>query len=1363
MANTIKLSIKVDDDGSLSIVGKNAKDASEKLDDVAKSSDKAGKSSKTLDRNLKGTANMTSNGTKQFAKMSQGITGGLVPAYAVLASNVFALSAAFNFLKRAADVQILEKSQVQFAQNSGVALRSITKRLREASDGMLGFQEAGQAAAIGLAKGFSPTQLEALAEGARKASTALGRDFQDSFDRLVRGASKAEPELLDELGITLRLEEATQKYAEAIGKNRDELNTYQRSQAVLIETQRQLNKNFGDFEAATNPFVKLSKTFEDLIKQVTQFFLPIFTGFAEIVNRSAVAAVAVFGGLAAVILKAIIPMDGFNERIAKMGEESSESFKKAKQGFEDYKKGIKEAAKAVVQSKAMGAKGVQSGAQAMVDSGSTNKTLQKAASGGVLSGLDKNNISKALKSAEKQFKEHGQIRTGIFKGMNIKMVRDFGKSMDMMNARGAGAFKRIGQVGVASAKTLGLAFKGAAVIATGSIQLISGAVSKLTSGLGKLMRFASGIGIALMFVEMFNTIRENGFSILLSFAKVLDKIIGFIAPFVNKFVKGFLELVDRVKNAFTSMRNGIAEIINKIATGIRDTFNDAVNSVKNGINILGTAINSIAGKKLIKPLTIVEDKQPLVLMKTSTAVSTLAADYKGLNAESTTFEDKLRSGQGIIGGLGKLAFEYQNTTASSRASKEALKSYNDLLKTGEQELSDIIEAQGYEDDALKRNRMGFEALQSIDIPGLYEKISQKSSKIVEGLDGTKKKVENYVMSEEARAEALENLKIMLADVVKVSPVFGKALEGATLKADGGLEKLKIRLADTVANLKEFENGLSDVKNTVVESLSGSDVTAAYFALLQFREAGIAAGKGIAEFTGDKTGKALADITTKLKEMFGKDIDGEKLFEDLTKLKVARDALAIQQESANLLSGKTAEIIQSEIAVRAIRLQIEEKELALSVARGKEEKDRLKTELARLRLQQPGLEQKSRKAVLTAGTEFGMPNTANFIDQQNNARILGEALAKLQTEYNAMSEAEKEAAEGELLKAKLNAYGAAAISAATAMKDLGASFKALGPDGELMGSLLDGIGNITGSLGTFMQQMASDTLDLADTIQAGLGVLSSVIGAMSSMMAASSKERIRQIDNEIAMEKKRDGKSKESVGKIASLEKKKDAESRKAFEREKKMKMAQVVIATAMGAMQAYASAAFLPPPANVIVGGMLAGLVVAMGAKQLSMIASSSYQGGGNVGAATPGSISVGKRRDTVDLAKSQSASGELAYMRGERGMGGPENFRPAFTGYKNRNYGGNTGFMVGEQGPELFVPDRPGTIVPADDTAQMGGAVTANINITALDASGVEEVLIEQQGNIIGMIREAANSYGQDFLEGVDETIYTSPQARRA
>ena len=160
-----------------------------------------------------------------------------------------------------------------------------------------------------------------------------------------------------------------------------------------------------------------------------------------------------------------------------------------------------------------------------------------------------------------------------------------------------------------------------------------------------------------------------------------------------------------------------------------------------------------------------------------------------------------------------------------------------------------------------------------------------------------------------------------------------------------------------------------------------------------------------------------------------------------------------------------------------------------------------------------------------------------------------------------------------------------------------------------------------------------------------------------------------------------------------------------------------------------------------------------MGAIQLATIAGTSYQGGGN--SAPSGkvdTVSVGKRKSSVDMARSQGAGGELAYMRGGQGQGGPERFKPAFTGAKYRASGGETaGFMVGEQGPEMFVPDRSGRIAPADETAAMNNIPNVNFNISAVDAAGVEDVLMNQRGHIISMIREAANAQGDVFLEDIN------------
>jgi hypothetical protein len=308
VADTITVKFKVLEDGSLKAIGQYAEKA-------AKSTDKATKSSDNYSKKQKGVAGATSNGTKAFSKMTTGITGGLVPAYATLAANVFAVSAAFNFFKRAADVQILEQSQIRYASSTGLGLQSITQGLRDASNGMLGFREAAEAAAIGVAKGFSPKQLEDLAMGAQRASAALGRGFEDAFDRLIRGASKAEPELLDELGITLRLKTATESYAKSLGVQADALTATQRSQAVLLETQRQLDELFGTGPAETNPFTVLAKTFEDLTRSGTDAVMPMIKGLVSIINTSGMAAIAVFGALGLSILKSMVPANMVGDAI----------------------------------------------------------------------------------------------------------------------------------------------------------------------------------------------------------------------------------------------------------------------------------------------------------------------------------------------------------------------------------------------------------------------------------------------------------------------------------------------------------------------------------------------------------------------------------------------------------------------------------------------------------------------------------------------------------------------------------------------------------------------------------------------------------------------------------------------------------------------------------------------------------------------------------------------------------------------------------------------------------------------------------------------------------------------------------------
>ena len=104
--------------------------------------------------------------------------GGIVGVYATIAAQVFAVSAAFQFLKDASDVSNLIAGQKALGAVTGVAYQTITQSVRDATLGQLSFAEASRATAIGMASGLSPTQLEGLAKAAKNASITLGRSYR---------------------------------------------------------------------------------------------------------------------------------------------------------------------------------------------------------------------------------------------------------------------------------------------------------------------------------------------------------------------------------------------------------------------------------------------------------------------------------------------------------------------------------------------------------------------------------------------------------------------------------------------------------------------------------------------------------------------------------------------------------------------------------------------------------------------------------------------------------------------------------------------------------------------------------------------------------------------------------------------------------------------------------------------------------------------------------------------------------------------------------------------------------------------------------------------------------------------------------
>ena len=175
--------------------------------------------------------------------------------------------------------------------------------------------------------------------------------------------------------------------------------------------------------------------------------------------------------------------------------------------------------------------------------------------------------------------------------------------------------------------------------------------------------------------------------------------------------------------------------------------------------------------------------------------------------------------------------------------------------------------------------------------------------------------------------------------------------------------------------------------------------------------------------------------------------------------------------------------------------------------------------------------------------------------------------------------------------------------------------------------------------TFLTKMlGTANPDTIATTIAGLATMGEAFGAMGAIIEMEAAQRTAAIDKAIAQEKRLGGSSESSLKKIAQMESKRESIKRKAFEKQKKMQVAETIMNTASAAMTALTTFAGVPPLAFA-----MAGMITAIGLKQVSIIRSQQYDGGGTAPSA-PSSISVGKRDNKVDVSKG-ATSGETSLM----------------------------------------------------------------------------------------------------------------------
>lgn len=1388
--NKIIIEILTDDKGTAKKAQLKQKDLQSQVKKTGDQYKKTGKQAQDYNKKEKALYQSNLSTAKGFSKMKETMgsgSSGLVGAYATLAANVFAATAAFNALRGAAQVQTLIEGFTFLGNAAGQTSLQIANGIREITDNAVSLEIALRSSAIALTSGFNTDQIAELAEVAKNASIALGRNMADSMDRLFRGVAKLEPEILDELGIMVRLDTAVTKYAAQLGKSATALTDFERRQAFLNETLTQGALKYGDLSGRIdpNPYDKLASSFANLTEKGLNLINNVLTPFLTLLagNQGAlVGALILFGST---ILTTMIPALGqFAQKQAavavtarEMADEQARAGKIAAQNAKiDFVRGRGSAALTtkgddfarVADLK----KDLKSG---KADALSFNKALQQ------VQNTRKRTATLAKKNGTANSSAHLK-RMAELEALEMQ-IREI-QMLESQRAGGVGTSAlaggvATGQEGVADSMTM--------IQGAGAVQGFKLAKEGLDDfrkeqkdgfkewkkGLGNGKRFTKwGKGVSLAFgtagtaARLFGAALMNAIPIIGQVLFFGGLLISFLMSFKGKASETEMaqsklsETVDTASEKFEQLaetNSKLNETLDKLDEKIRATAISAT-ALKNNITVTAGVVQET--RLNFEQLTDAIDNQKI--SKAGQAMRDFGSFIKrvGLNIKDFLIEGLKRAFPLVTALINKLAslgiiektaevIQDVGDTVKDVFSKDQAVGRAEKFEQAINNASSEVNKLKSENVLLAQALEGFDPAESFRV--LRDAVDDTGKQMLTFEQAADIVNKQFRMITKSVEESSENLKGLPTTLQEIGKVFNKNLD-SILKRNA-FDKI----ADTVGTL-----------NASLVQLAGSGLLTDAQIMDQLALASEQAGVSMEQFglnldtvrtalqNGEEPAKVLEDNLRELAQTTRTNAQDKKdLAEELKRINAEfKNTKALSEYEAKLRSfQKTGKLEIGVVDNFDLQIQSAEQAAKLAEDTAKIKKEQIDQEYAlelfkikvfKATAKTP--EQRAELEAIEAQINAFKERQKLRVDEQAQAEKDAARLTKLATISGAgkagtlgerstvVGKALNISDEGtDMTAAKLEAVR----NATQPMLD---ALKSLGPEGEAVAGAFAGIMSIADAFA-----MAGEAgLTTADKIEA----VGSIVSAVSGMMAANSKAQIKEIDNQIKAEQNRDGKSKESVAKIKALEKKKEQMARKAFEQGKKMQIASAMISTA---------AAIAGQLSAQPVGPWNIGLAAAMGAlglAQVAIIRKQQYQGGASETAKAPTEISVGKRDNKVNVA-SGASMGELAYLRGQKGIGNTaNNFTPGGAAGMKRGYAAGGEILVGERGPEIVQPTTEGfNVVPND---KIGGTTNVNFSINAVDAAGVEELLTAQRGNIIGMIREAANEHGEEFMETVNTGAYS-------
>lgn len=242
---------------------------------------------KSLSRNIEGVEKKTKSFKGKieslqptFQKMTTygGLAFGAISAGAIALSKVGAqsesVSLAFN----------------RMTDQAGISGDTLVSELKRVSAGTVDTTSlmlaSNKAMALGVGKDMKT--MTTLMEIARLKGQNMGLDTTQAFNDIVTGIGRGSPLILDNLGITIKLGEAQERYAQKLGKTSAQLTDAEKKNAllnaVMSEGQRELDATGKVVATASEKFQKFNADIENLKAKMGSALLPALQAITKAVT-----------------------------------------------------------------------------------------------------------------------------------------------------------------------------------------------------------------------------------------------------------------------------------------------------------------------------------------------------------------------------------------------------------------------------------------------------------------------------------------------------------------------------------------------------------------------------------------------------------------------------------------------------------------------------------------------------------------------------------------------------------------------------------------------------------------------------------------------------------------------------------------------------------------------------------------------------------------------------------------------------------------------------------------------------------------------------------------------------------------------